>query len=414
MHRTMILVALTASGAAVRLAPPLSRSTIPLQRRSRVVPVLLAPSLSEDRTKTGASSVADDRVTVSKLLALGRTRFLLYSPVSYAIGVAYAGSLGRISILSPAVLLGLLNVLCVHSMTHFFNEYFDYPTDCQHENPSPWTGGSKVLPRGLLQRRVALRAGWILAAFSCLFFTLPTMTLLSTASVGGVAAARMYGGIAALAVVLSIGYSAPPLRLNSRGLGELDVALVLNILTPLLGYAAAAAYVPGLSSAPPPRLLATLTPVCMVEYARMSVMNLADVKPDRATGKKTLPVRLGAARTKRMHSLVTVGAYPFTALLALVGAMSEASACAFLATLPLALTHVRSIARAAWSFKAPFWASQYNALSMVVTLLAFLAQAVPTMGSSQALLLAAVLLPSMTTWPLLCAEIGVHFRPWRS
>ena len=86
-------------------------------------------------------------------------------------------------------------------MTHFFNEYFDYPTDCQHENPSPWTGGSKVLPRGLLQRRVALRAGWILAAFSGLFLTLPTMTLLSTASVGGVAAARTYGGIAALAVV---------------------------------------------------------------------------------------------------------------------------------------------------------------------------------------------------------------------
>ena len=95
MHCTMILVALTASGAAVRLAPPLSRS-IPLQRRSRVVPVLLAPSLSEDRVKTGASSVADNRVTVSKLLALGRTRFLLYSPVSYAIGVAYAGSLARI------------------------------------------------------------------------------------------------------------------------------------------------------------------------------------------------------------------------------------------------------------------------------------------------------------------------------
>ena len=72
MHHSMILVALTASGAAVRLAPPLPRSTIPLQRRSRVVPVLLAPSLSEDRVKTGVSSVADDRVTVSKLLALGR------------------------------------------------------------------------------------------------------------------------------------------------------------------------------------------------------------------------------------------------------------------------------------------------------------------------------------------------------
>ena len=59
-------------------------------------------------------------------------------------------------------------------MTHLFNEYYDYESDCKNVKPSPWTGGSRVLVQGLLRPETALIAGLIfcfgLTAWT-LFFT---------------------------------------------------------------------------------------------------------------------------------------------------------------------------------------------------------------------------------------------------
>ena len=349
-------------------------------------------------------AVRDTSVTPSKLLALGRTRFLLYSPVMYCIGVAFASTCGGIDILRGGLVpLGLALVLVIHSMTHFFNEYYDYPTDVAHVDPSPWTGGSKVLRNGLLQRPVALTAGLVLCTTAALI-TL-RMVALAWALSSRMAPPAAVGSIALAAIVCSIGYSAPPLRFEARGLGEADVALVLNFLVPLMGYVTAAASAPGfISVAPPPALLAILLPLMMIEFARMMVMNMADIVPDIQTGKLTLPCRIGLPAAKRLHGLIMGAGYVLAA-----GSIAVAPVLPLhllVATLPAAFLHSRVVARGAWQYAAPFWASQHNGLCMVSVLLGLLLQSRSALGPTQFLICSAVMVPIISTFPVLFREIG--------
>ena len=93
---------------------------------------------------------------VMVFLELGRVRFLVYSPIAFAVGVTCATISSNINnidnhsnanpagfmISVPLFVLGQLFVSCTHMLTHFFNEYYDYEADQLHEFPSPWTGGS--------------------------------------------------------------------------------------------------------------------------------------------------------------------------------------------------------------------------------------------------------------------------------
>ena len=42
-------------------------------------------------------------------------------------------------------------------MTHYANDYFDLEADRANRTPTRWSGGSRVLPAGVLPPRVALR-----------------------------------------------------------------------------------------------------------------------------------------------------------------------------------------------------------------------------------------------------------------
>ena len=106
-------------------------------------------------------------------------------------------------------------------------------------------------------------------------------------------------------VIFSIGYSAPPLKLIARGLGEADVMLVLNLLVPLFGYMLFRNEEYGSS----PCLLWGIIPAALVEFVRMMVMNMADVVGDAQAGKLTLVVRLGLHRSAAWHMAGMVGAY---------------------------------------------------------------------------------------------------------
>jgi len=83
----------------------------------------------------------------------------------------------------------------------------------------PFTGGSRFIQTGVLTRR---QMAWLAGALFALV-TAGGLWLVWQAGAG-----LFYTGLAG--VVLGWGYSAPPLRLNSRGLGELTVALCFALL----------------------------------------------------------------------------------------------------------------------------------------------------------------------------------------
>ena len=287
------------------------------------------------------------RYHLDSLIRLARLKFLIYSPVMFTIGTlsAFAQSPERFSPLKYVG--GLLFVYATHIMTHFFNDYYDRHTDAFNIGASAWTGGSRVLPEGRMQPETALWLGRAMMLFALTISCFPPF-----------AEARIF---AWATVFFAWAYSAPPLKLEARGLGEFTVALVLNTLVPILGCSMQG------GSIVDPHFLGVLAPLVIIEYVRMMVMNMADVEADIRVGKTTLVVRLGLKRAIVVHRVGLALAYA-TVLIALVWGLSPLTAFCLWIPLPFGYWLCKRLAHPVWISDNPFWASQHNGLSMLMGL----------------------------------------------
>jgi 1,4-dihydroxy-2-naphthoate octaprenyltransferase len=232
---------------------------------------------------------------VRKMLAyirLGRPLFLVGGVLFHALGVLMALYLGSDLDLA-ALLWGQVAVTASQLMTHYANEYFDLEADRANPSATRWSGGSRVLAEGLLPPGLALG--------TALFFG--ALALVAMAALALVVQVSMLAvALLLLAGFLAWEYSAPPLRLHSRGLGELTVALIVPVLTPLVGFTLQA----GTLSLLP---VLVVFPLACFQFAMILVINFPDAAGDRQTGKDTLVIRLGAQKAARLHGLVIALAY---------------------------------------------------------------------------------------------------------
>jgi 1,4-dihydroxy-2-naphthoate polyprenyltransferase len=274
-----------------------------------------------------------------RLLELGRVKFLLYSPILYTVG-AIIPTLEGSSLHVGHFVHGVLFTWVTHLMTHYCNEYYDLEPDRANVSPSPWTGGSRVLVKGLVAPALSLRIAYALAAVSVMLALLmPTLS------------ARV---LCLLAIAFSWEYSAPPFKLEALGLGEATVTLVLNILVPLLGYCLQNG---GLQPHP---LLLVLIPLGIIEYIRMMVMNMADWESDATTWKKTLVVRIGIEKAVRIHGVGMVLAYLSLIPLYFAGVPLPVL-LALLATAYMGLRYAYRLQQGAWRQKQTMWIIPYLA-----------------------------------------------------
>jgi 1,4-dihydroxy-2-naphthoate octaprenyltransferase len=277
---------------------------------------------------------------LKNLVELGRIKFLLYSPTLFALGAIIPTVSDGSSIQVSTFLHGAVFTWITHLMTHYCNEYYDLEPDRANVSPSPWTGGSRILVKGLLHPKVSLRLAYALAAVSItLALLMPTMS------------ARV---LALSAVFFAWEYSAPPFKLEAWGLGEAMVTLVLNTLVPLLGYCLQSG---GLQ---PNKLLLVLIPLGIIEYIRMMVMNMADREGDAKTWKKTLVVRIGIEKAVKVHGIGMVAAYLSLIPLYLVGVpviVLVAIAC----LAPMGLRYALRLQRNGWNDKKTMWILPYIA-----------------------------------------------------
>lgn len=285
------------------------------------------------------------------LVRLGRPQFLVYSAVLVSLGGALSLTLGRP--LAPWLLLQTLALVWTnHVMTHYVNEFFDLEADRANQSPTGWTGGSRVLAEGLLSPEVAIGAAvTLMLASVAQALCLPD-------------SARL---VAWLGLALGWAYTAPPFRLNYRGLGELTVATVLLGLVPLITVQLQG--VGELERYPWP----TLVPAFLVQLVRMSVMNMADHDGDVAVGKGTLVVRLGPRRAAQLHALGQALALLWLPLAWRYLGMPTSVALALLLTAPLGLWQARRVLRGEAgdprrSDSVVFWATTHSATMMIMTL----------------------------------------------
>ncbi len=177
--------------------------------------------------------------------------------------------------------------LFIHLFIVWANDYADEKVDRLNHTYTLFSGGSRVLPEGLLTRR-HLRAAtrWALAASA--------LTGLGLAVLHGYMLAPLFVFVSWM---LLWAYSFPPLRASYRGFGEALQMAGVGLLLPLFGF-----YVQG----SPPLAFPLWLPVAVLptQYACALTTALPDAPSDAMGNKRTLPVRLGTRRTRGLILLL--------------------------------------------------------------------------------------------------------------
>jgi 1,4-dihydroxy-2-naphthoate octaprenyltransferase len=282
------------------------------------------------------------------LVRLGRPIFLTGGFILYGLGAAIAHYAARSvarsgtgagatatggAIDGVRYLWGQVAITATQLMTHYCNDYFDFAADSANTTPTRWSGGSRVLPAGELPRSVALVAALLLAALAA------TATIVLVARAGAVPLVALLLGAA---IVLSWEYSAPPLRLHSTGWGELDVALVVSCLTPIIAFQLQAGR---LSTSTLPLL--AVAPLCCLQFAMLLSIEFPDAASDAATGKRTLVVRFGAPWSAQLYQAVLLLPYLLLPVLVRAG-LPRVVALAALLPSPIAAWQIARMRRGDW------------------------------------------------------------------
>lgn len=222
-------------------------------------------------------------MVVKGVWRLARPLFLLGGVSLFGLGVVMALAQGAEPVW-PLVALGQATVLAGQLLTHFSNDYFDREADSMNATPTPWSGGSRVLVDGEVSPRAARNAMRLAGAIAAILFVVLTVRS------GG---ASDLTALVAVALVLSWAYSSPPARLHARGLGEGIGALLLALVTPMVGLLAAGGRIT-------PAAVLALAPLALFQFAMLVAVSLPDRRGDAAAGKRTLAVRWGGEAAARV------------------------------------------------------------------------------------------------------------------
>jgi len=303
--------------------------------------------------------VASGARAIGAFIKLGRPKFLVGGFVFHGLGAALAVAAGA-RFDATLFAWGQLIVTAAQLMTHYANDFFDLEADRANRTPTRWSGGSRVLPDGVLPPGIALAAALVLG------FVALGATLVLAMRAGD---RPLLLPIAVVMTTLAWAYSAPPLRLAARGLGELTTAFVVTLCVPLLGYYAQAGEVH-------PRIFAACLLPCVLQFAMLLAIELPDAAGDAIAGKRTLVVRLGAATGARLYAALTIAAFGALPLLAR-DLLPARIAIAPLVLAPVAIWQAARVVRGGyadptrWDSLA-FWSVALLAGSAIAALLAAL------------------------------------------
>jgi 1,4-dihydroxy-2-naphthoate octaprenyltransferase len=244
-----------------------------------------------------------------------RLPFLSATGIPVLLGLAVAA---RSGVFQPwLALLTVIGAALAHLAINVSNDIFDTLSgaDEANVNPTPFSGGSRVLIYDLVTLRQLI--------------TLAAALLAGTTAIGlflvWATGSAILLAIGLAGIGLGLAYTAPPVKLVYRGLGEITVAIGFGpimllgtyvVQTGSLGWEAAVASVP----------------VALLVALILYVNEIPDRVGDAAAGKRTLPVRLSPSVVTGIYLAaaalafavvvggVVIGLLPVGTLLALLAA----------------------------------------------------------------------------------------------
>ena len=227
-----------------------------------------------------------------------RPAFLGVTLFACLIGLATAHGSG-VALDPLKAVLTVLFALIAHAGINVLNDFYDARSGADAANRErlfPFTGGSRFIQNGVLSEAETGRLG-----FALLAAVVPAGLWLAWQSGPGLVAVGLAG------MLLGWAYTAPPLALVSRGLGEAAVAagwLIVVVGSDFVqrGGFAAAPLRGGLSYA-------------LLVAAILFINGFPDRCGDAATGKRTLVVRLGPDGAKWAYLGLVLAAYGWLVLM---------------------------------------------------------------------------------------------------
>jgi 1,4-dihydroxy-2-naphthoate octaprenyltransferase len=254
-----------------------------------------------------------------------RPQFLLLTPACFSIGVGTAAWVkGGLSALPWGyVIIAFIGALCAHIATNVLNDYFDFTSGLDLKTrPTPFSGGSGILPRGLMSSGNALILGLVAlgvtAAIGIFFWVVRGWGILPLGLVG---------------ILLVIFYSPwvtkrPFLCLIAPGLGfgPLMVIGTHYVLTGRYDFIA---------------LLASLIPGLLV--SNLLLLNqFPDVEADASVNRRHILIIFGRTAGAWVYAAFALGAFVWVALAWIMGYFPAGTLLALL-FLPLALATVKGV-----------------------------------------------------------------------
>ena len=247
-----------------------------------------------------------------------RPAFILATLAACLLGLASARYSG-VSIQPSSVVFTIVLGALLHAAVNVLNDYSDEQngTDaCNTERLYPYTGGSRFIQNGVLTPAQTLNFAYM---------------LLAVAMLGGLWLSAQAGSglllIGAAGIFTGWAYSASPLRLNSRGLGELCVLLGF------LGIVLGADFVQRRSFSFTP--FAVGMPYALMATNLLYINQFPDHKADAAAGKRNLVVRLQPSHAVWFYLLLAVSAFIWVAAMVWLGYLPW---LAWVSLLPLLLS----------------------------------------------------------------------------
>ena len=222
--------------------------------------------------------------------------------------------------------LALVSMICLHAGANMANDYFDYKSgnDQANKNYNPFSGGSRLIQQGLIAPTSVLIASFlafILAVLTGLLILAITKSLF----------------ILILGITGLLGgyfYTAEPIKLGYRGLGEIIIAFLFGIL-PVYGSYYLQTNRLGLFPLAPALIVA------MLIFLVILINEFPDQAADRHVNKKTLVVLTGPRTAMIIYICILAAAYAVAITSAFIQSAIRWSMLLFLLTFPLAAAAIR-------------------------------------------------------------------------
>jgi 1,4-dihydroxy-2-naphthoate octaprenyltransferase len=262
-------------------------------------------------------------------LTLRATRlpFLTATIIPVVLGILIAASHGSFDLVAAA--LTVIGASFVQLGLNVANDVFDTVQGADDANvtPTKFSGGSRVIQYGL----VSLRQ---MAGLATVFYVLAGAIGLVLLATRGSTALLVIGLVG---FIVSLGYTAPPLKFVYRGLGEIAVALGFGPMM-LLG-----AYVVQTRGALSWEPFVASIPVALLVALILYVNEIPDRRGDAHAGKRTLPVRFSPQAVIGGYNVAVVVAYLALVVGVVVGILPVPTLLMLL-TIPMARRVSRGLA----------------------------------------------------------------------